>query len=366
MVQVTTLAVEELQAQGGLLNRPLEIVISREAVSLEDLAREAERLIGEEKVDVLFGCWSSASRKSILPILQRHRHLLFYPLQYEGIEQSPYVVYTGAVPNQQLVPAVKWSLDHLGKRVFLVGSDYVYPRIANQIARDQLNALGAEVVGEEYIPLGGHQVHHLIESIRQAEPDVILNTINGDSNQSFFQALKIAGLDGIPTMSTSIAEREFQAMGQAMPVGHYATWSYFESLESEANKRFVAAYRRRFGGERALTAPMESGYFSVHLWAQAVRAANSAEPEEVRKTIGGQSLAAPQGIVSVDPSNFHTWKSVRVGRLNRDGQFEVLWSSTGPVRPRPYPTYQSQQVWEAKLQRLFEGWGGSWIGEQES
>ncbi len=363
MTQATTLALEELQAQGGLLGHPIEIVISREAPYLENFAQEADRLIGEEKVDVLFGCWSSASRKVVLPILQRHRHLLFYPLQYEGLEQSPYVVYTGAVPNQQLVPAVKWSLDNLGSRVFLVGSDYVYPHVANQIARDQIDALGAEVVGEEYLPFGTQQVGAVIESIRSAKPDFILNTINGDSNLAFFHALKAAGLDGIPTMSTSIAEREFREMGQAMPVGHYATWSYFESLDTPRNRNFVSHYQKRFGGDRAVTGPMESGYFSVHLWAQAVMAANSAAPAEVRKTIGGQSWAAPEGIVSIDPSNQHTWKSVRVGRLNSQGQFEIQWSSAGPVRPRPYPTYQSKEVWDAKLQRLQEGWGGRWMGE---
>ncbi len=363
ITQSTSLAIEELQARGGLLGRPLEIVLSRESAGLEEFAQEAERLIAEEKVDVLFGCWSSASRKVVLPVLQRHQHLLFYPLQYEGLEQSPYVVYTGAVPNQQLVPAVKWSLDNLGRRVFLVGSDYIYPHIANGIARDQMTALGAEVVGEEYIAFGGTDVTEVIESIRQAKPDVILNTINGDSNLAFFKALKAAGLDGIPTMSTSVAEGEFRQMGVDMPVGHYATWAYFESLDTPGNKDFVERYHQRFGVDKAVTSPMESGYFSVRLWAQAVEAANSVAPAEVRKSVGGQSWAAPEGIVSVDPSNLHTWKSVRVGRLTSDGQFEVQWSSAGPVRPRPYPPYQSKEVWDAKLQSLFEGWGESWIGE---
>lgn len=363
MVQATTLALEELQEQGGLLGRPLEIVISRESPGLEEFTEEATRLIEEEEVEVLFGCWTSASRKVVLPILQQHRHLLFYPIQYEGLEQSPYVVYTGAVPNQQLVPAVKWALDNLGKRVFLVGSDYVYPHIANQIARDQLGALGAEVVGEEYIPFGGLQTAEVIARIQQTRPDVILNTINGDSNHAFFQALKEAELDHIPTMSTSIAEREFEEMGEFMPVGHYATLSYFESLDSPQNRDFLKRFRKRFGVDRSVTASMESGYFSVFLWAQAVETANSSAPEEVRKTIGGQSWAAPEGIVSIDPGTGHTWKSVRVGRLNEQGQFEVQWSSVGPVRPRPYPTYQSKEVWGAKLLELYEGWGESWIGE---
>lgn len=360
VANATLLALEELQAQGGLLGRPIEVVIGTVGSEPEDFAEEAQRLIAEEKVEVIFGCWSSASRKAVLPILERHRHLLFYPLQYEGLEQSPYVVYTGAVPNQQLIPAVKWALDNLGSRVFLVGSDYVYPRTAHLMARDQLGVLQAELVGEEYLLLGSADVAPIIEKIRQSKPDFILNTINGSSNFAFFQALKGAKIT-VPTMSMSLAESDFHEMGKNLPVGHYATWSYFQSVESPENRSFVRSYQKKFGPDSTLTDPMESAYFGVYLWAQAVRDAGSASPVSVKRKIGGQSLAAPGGIVSIDPVNHHTWKTVRVGQLNSQGQFDVKWSSAGPVRPRPFPVYRTMTQWESELNRLYEEWGGHWM-----
>jgi urea transport system substrate-binding protein len=359
VANATRLALEELAAKGGLLGRPLEIVEADGASVPETFASEAERLIVEQKVDVLFGCWTSASRKAVLPVLERHDHLLFYPLQYEGLEQSAHIVYTGAVPNQQLVPGVKWALDNLGKRFFLVGSDYVYPRAANSMARVQLEVLGAEVVGEEYLLLGSRQVGPVVEKIRRSQPDVILNTINGDTGQAFFAALREAGIR-TPTLSTSAGEVEFQAMGKDLPVGHYAVWNYFQSIESPENSRFVQRYKARFGADAVTSDPMEAAYIGVRLWAQAVENAESAEPEEVGKAIEGESLAAPEGLISVDSTTHHCWKAVHVGRLMPDGQFSIVWSSQSPVRPRPFPIYRPASEWESYLRGLRDAWGGGW------
>lgn len=358
VANATRLALEEL-AEDGLLDRPLRIVSGDGASDPETFAKEAERLISQEKVDVLFGCWSSASRKAVIPVLERHDNLLFYPVQYEGLEQSAHVIYTGAVPNQQMVPGIKWAMDNLGRKFFLVGSDYVYPHTANTMAKVQLQVLGAEVVGEEYLLLGSTDVAPLIDEIRRSRPDVILSTINGDTAKAFFAGLKASGLK-IPTLSMSASEVEFASMGNNMPVGHYAAWNYFESIDTPENRRFVARYKQRFGADSVTSDPMEAGYIGVKLWAQAVRNAESALPEDVSKSIGGESLAAPEGLVSVDGSTHHLWKTVRVGKLQPDGQFSILWSSQGPVRPRPFPIYRPRAQWEAYLRRLFESWGGQW------
>lgn len=362
VVDATLLAIEEINERGGLLGRPIEPVVADGKSNWTTFADEAERLITEEKVCVVFGCWTSASRKTVEPVFEKHNHLLFYPVQYEGLEQSPYIVYTGAAPNQQIVPAVKWCLDKLGNRVFLVGSDYVFPRTANAIARDQIVALGATVVGEEYILLGSRDVKAVVEEIVAAQPDVILNTINGDSNGVFFRELRKAGItpDKIPTMSLSIAEEELRTLDAARMVGDYACWNYFQSVDTDENRAFVERFKNKYGQDRVTDDPMEAAYFGVYLWAQAVREAETEAVGEVRKAITKQSLQAPGGLVSVDFENNHTAKTVRIGEIRADGQFDIRWSSATPVQPTPYPVYRSRSEWDSFLEKMRVAWGGSW------
>jgi len=362
VVDATQLAIEELNDRGGVLGRPVEAVVADGRSDWPTFAREAERLITQEKVSVVFGCWTSASRKTVRPVFEAHDHLLFYPVQYEGMEQSPNIVYTGAAPNQQIVPAVKWAADNLGKRFFLVASDYVFPRAANEVIRDQSASLGAEIVGEEYILLGSTDVQAAVDRIAEVRPDVILNTINGDTNVAFFGALRDAGIatDAIPTMSFSIAEPELQSMDISKMVGDLATWNYFQSLDSPENQAFVESFRARHGAQGVVSDPMEAAYFGVHLWAQAVEEAASAEVCGVRQALRGQSLLAPGGMVNIDNENNHTWKTVRVGKIRADGQFDVLWDSDRAIRPVPYPPTRSRAAWDAFLDGLYAGWGDSW------
>lgn len=358
----TQLAIDELNAEGGVLGRRVEAVLRDGASDWANFARQAESLIVDEHVDAVFGCWTSASRKTVKPVFERHDHLLFYPVQYEGLERSPNIVYTGAAPNQQIIPAVKWALDKLGRRVFLVGSDYVFPQAAHAIIKDQLRSLQGEVLGEYYIPLGGTEVEAAVRAIVRSRPDVILNTLNGDSNVAFFKALRAHGItpEVIPTISFSIAEAELKAMGQRDFAGDYAAWNYFQSLPGEANRRFVQAYQARHGADAVVTDPMEAAYIGVHLWAQAARKAGSPAPREVRLALQGLSFAAPEGPVSVDPASQHLWKSVRIGKIMADGQFEIVWSTSKPVRPLPFPSYRSPAEWEAFLKSLYERWQGNW------
>lgn len=363
VVDATVLAIEEINAQGGLLNRrPLRPIIADGASDWPTFAREARRLIEEEKVEVVFGCWTSASRKTVRPIFEAANHLLFYPVQYEGLETSPNIFYTGAAPNQQIIPAVKWASDHLGSRFFLVGSDYVFPRTANAIIRDQVQALRGQIVGEAYIPLGSQAAEAIVQKIVASKPEVILNTINGDSNLAFFKALRTAGITAakIPTISFSISENELVAMDVPSMVGDYAAWNYFQSLPSLENRRFVQRFRTRFGAKRVISDPMAAAYFGVKLWAQAVQEAGDPSPRATRVALRDQSLLAPEGVVLTDPDTQHTWRSVRLGKIREDGQFEIVWDSGKPVRPVPYPIYRSPQQWNDFLNALYQGWGGRW------
>jgi urea transport system substrate-binding protein len=363
VVEATLLAIEDLNARGGVLGRPVEPVTADAQSDPATFASEGERLITRDKVAALFGCWTSASRKHLRTVVERHNQLLFYPVQYEGLELSPNIVYAGAAPNQQIIPAVKWCFDHLGTRFFLVGSDYVFPRTANAIIKDQVGALGGEIVGEEYILLGGGQVDGVAEKIVRARPSVILNTINGDSNIAFFHALRKRGLapGQIPVMSFSIAEREVASIGPALMAGDYAAWNYFQSLSTPQNREFVQRFQARYGTDQVVSDPMEAAYVAVHLWAQAVEAAGTEDSAAVRRNIGDQSYLGPGGMVYVDRTTQHTWKVVRLGRIRKDGQFDVVWSSEHPVRPVPYPAYRQKAEWDDFLLTLYKGWGGRWV-----
>ena len=362
VVAATELAIDEINAAGGVLGRPLQAIVRDGASDSEIFAREAEQLIVEERVSVVFGCWTSASRKTVKPIFERHDHLLFYPVQYEGLEMSPNIVYTGAAPNQQIIPAVKWAMDHLGRRFFLIGSDYVFPHAAHAIMRDQIRSLRGAVVGEHYVLLGSTDVEAAVEAIRESRPDVVLNTLNGDSNVAFFNALRAQGItpDVIPTISFSIAEAELQEMGGDHFAGDFAAWNYFQSLPGAANRRFVAAYQARHGADAVVTDPMEAAYIGVHLWAQAIERSGTTDPVAVRQALAGLSIAAPGGAISLDGRSQHLWKPVRIGRIQPDGQFQIVWDSSKPVRPLPYPGYRSPQAWETFLAGLNRQWGGAW------
>ncbi len=347
LVDAVTLAVEQINASGGVLDRPLKMVVADGASNWGHFASEADRLLSEEHVPVIFGCWTSACRKAVKPVVEKHNNLLFYPLQYEGLEQSPNIVYTGAAPNQQIVPSIQWALENLGKRVYLVGSDYIFPYAANMIIKDLLKQHQVEPLGESYLPLGSTNIATVISEIRKLKPDLILNTINGDTNIAFFSALQ--PLDKIKVLSYSIAEPEVKRIGIELLVGHYAAWNYFQSINSADNLKFVAAFKQRFGQDRLVNDPMEAAYTGVYLWAQSARTAGSVAPTNIRSVLGQQSLKAPEGIVSIDATSQHLWRTVRIGQVQENGQFKIVWSTETPVRPVPFPSYRSKDEWIERL-----------------
>lgn len=363
MIDAEVLALEEVNRGGGLLGRPVRWVIADGGSDWPTFAREAERLIREERVSAIFGCWTSACRKGVLPVVEAADHLLFYPMAYEGMEQSPNIIYAGAAPNQQITPAVQWCHDVLGaRRFFLVGSDYVWPRCVNAIVTDHLRAIEAEVAGEEYIPFGGTDVDAVVKRIAAAKPDVILSSVAGDSALAFARGLRAAGIrpEQTPVVTFAIGENELATAAGIDMVGDYAAWNYFQSIDRPENRAFVAAFKAAYGADRTISDVMVAAYDSVRLWAQAVREAGTADVRQVRSAVRHQSLAAPEGIIAVDPETQHTWRPVFIGRIRADGQFDIVWSSRAAVRPVPFPISRSRSEWEQFVADLHQRWGGRW------
>lgn len=352
LVDALQLAVEELNHQGGLLGRPVQLVVADTRSEPTHAAAEAERLITTEQVSVLFACWTSACRKAVKPVAERHQHLMFYALQYEGLEQSPNIIYTGAAPNQQIIPGTHWAMTNLGRRIYLVGSDYIFPRAANMLIKDVAAAAGGVVLAEHYFSLGHRAFDAVVQDIERQQPDVILNTLNGDSNLYWLKALKARG-NTMPMLSFSLAESELQAMGaDVFHPYHYAVWGYFQNLSTPENQRFVRVFKARFGADRVTSDPVQASYNNVALWANAVRESGTDNPVRVNQAMGRQSLAGPSGIVAVDAQTRHLWRAVNIGVARPDGQFEPVQSSTELVRPTPWPGYRGRAEWQALLDGL--------------
>lgn len=343
VVEAEQLAIKEINEAGGVLGKQIEPIVEDGASDWPTFAEKATKLIDQDQVVTIFGCWTSASRKAVLPVFESKNHMLWYPVQYEGQECSKNIFYTGAAPNQQIEPAVDWLLENKGKQFFLVGSDYVFPRTANTIIKEQLKAKGGETVGEDYLPLGNTEVTPIITKIRAALPDggVIFNSLNGDSNVAFFKQIQSAGLtpDKYPVMSVSIAEEEVKQIGVEYLKGQHAAWNYFQTVETPANEKFVEAFKAEYGEDRVTNDPMEAAYIMVYLWKQAVEAAGTADDlEAVRMAAVGQEFEAPEGMVKMNP-NHHISKTVRIGEVRDDGLFNIVWSTEGPVDPIPWNQY---------------------------
>ena len=363
----TILAIEEINANGGLLGRQIEVFYGDGHASNDQFAKEAKRLIEEDKVSVLFACFTTSFRKRVKGVVEQENHLLIYPVLYEGLEQSPNVTYIGAVPNQQIIPAVKWAMDHLGKRYFLVGSDYIWPHIVNEIVKAEVRNLGGEVVGEAYIPLNGKNMQPIIQDILATHPQVILHSIVGTSNKPFFDALYQAGItpQKIPVLTFSIGEDQAQIFNLQHISGDYSVWSYFGTARDPERIAFVERFKKRFGQDRVTNDFMVSAYTGVKLWAQAVEEAGTDDVVAVRDMILHQSIHSPSGPVYIDPVNRHAWKIIRIGQYQPDGQIKVVWRSVNPIAPEPFPAFKSKLEWNRLLQQLYDRWGNQWGSYQD-
>ncbi len=342
VVEAEQLAIKEINAAGGVLGKQIEAIVEDGGSDWPTFNEKAIKLIDQDEVVTVFGCWTSASRKAVKDTFETKNHQLWYPVQYEGQECSKNIFYTGAAPNQQIEPAVDWLLENKGTEFFLVGSDYVFPRTANTIIKAQLEAKGGTTVGEDYLPLGNSEVTPIISKIKAALPNggVIFNSLNGDSNVALFKQMQAAGMgpDLYPVMSVSIAEEEVRQIGPEFLKGHYASWNYFQSVETPENAKWVSDFKAEYGPERVTNDPMEAAYVMVYFWAMAVEKAGTTDIDAVREAAYGLTFDAPNGLYTLNP-NHHLSKAVRIGEIREDGQFDIVSSSDGPVDPLPWNQY---------------------------
>ena len=338
VLKAELMAIETLNNSGGVLGHKIEVVKENGESNPSVFAAKARKLIEEDKVVSIFGCWTSDSRKAVKSVVEEYYNLLWYPIQYEGMEASPNIMYVGACPNQQVVPAIDYCFSNLGKRMFLLGSDYVFPQIANKIIKAQLKELGGQCVGEHYVSMEEKDFQSIIQEIKEVKPDVIINTLNGDSNEYFFKQLYQEGLSAkdYPIMSFSISENEISTIGSDYLKGQYVSWSYFATSDSSKSRQFVSRYREKFGGEKRVGEPIEAGYLSIFLWASACEKAGSFDIEAVRIAAKNLSYIAPEGFVTIEGSNQHLNKYARIGRIAEDGSINEVWATENPVRPDPY------------------------------
>ena len=351
---VVLMAAEEINAKGGVLGKQIEPVVVDPASDWPLFAEKAKELINQHKVAVTFGCWTSVSRKSCLPVFEEYNQLLFYPVQYEGEEQSLNVFYTAASPNQQLIPAAEYMMDELGmKKFYLLGTDYVFPRTANKVLKAFLLTKGvpeANIV-EEYTPFHHQDYQTIVGKIKKFAAGgnaCVLSTINGDSNVPFYKEFANQGLtsDDCPIMAFSVAEDELRAMDVPPLVGHLAAWNYFQSVKSSGNRTFVQAFKSYCeknnlpgGTKRVTDDPIEAAYFGVYVWKAAVEKAGTFDVDKVRQAVYGLEFDAPGGKKKMHASNQHTLKPVYVGEILKNGQFKIVWESEGLVSPDSYSRY---------------------------
>jgi len=350
------MAVDEINTAGGVLGRQIETVVVDPASNWDLFAEKARELLTREQVAVVFGCWTSVSRKSVLPVFESLNGLLFYPVQYEGEEMSPNIFYTGATPNQQLIPAAEFMMSAEGgskKKFYLLGTDYVFPRTANRILKAFLLSVGVPEtdIVEEYTPFGHADYQTIVAKIKDFGKDgdaAVLSTINGDSNVPFYKEFANQGLtaDQVPVMAFSVAEDELRSMETEHLVGHLAAWNYFQSLDSPGNQKFVQAFKAYAqtkglpgGASRVTDDPIEAAYFGVYVWKAAVEKAQSFDVAQVTPAILGLEFDAPGGPKRMHATNHHTYKPVYIGKIRADGQFDVIWNTDGLVEPEAYSRY---------------------------
>nr|WP_278749855.1 urea ABC transporter substrate-binding protein [Bifidobacterium catenulatum] len=332
------MAADEINAAGGVLGKQLKVVDQDGKSEPAVFAEKARSLIEKECVAAVFGGWTSSSRKAMLPVFEADNALLFYPLQYEGMESSSNIFYSGAAPNQQIVPALDYLKEQGHKKLFLVGSDYVFPQTANRVVNAYAEGNGMEVVGEEYTPMGSTDFTTIVNKLKSSGADAVVNTLNGDSNVAFFKEYKASGLtaDQVPVISMSIAEEEISAIGLDNVKGQLTAWNYYQTLDSSENQKFVKNFKAKYGASKPTSDPMESAYTSLYLWKAMVEKAKSFDVDKVKAAADGVTFNAPEGKVTVDGENHHIYKTSYIGRIEDDLLIHTVWQSDGPIAPDPY------------------------------
>lgn len=341
-VQAEKLAIDQINEMGGVLGRKIEFIQEDGASDWPTFAEKSKKLLVSDKVAAVFGCWTSASRKAVLPVFEQYNGMLYYPTFYEGLEQSPNVIYTGQEATQQIIAGIDWVVKNKGaKKFFLLGSDYIWPRTSNKIARKHIEKLGLTVVGEEYYPLGHTQFNSVINKIKLKKPDVIYAIVVGGSNVAFYKQLNAAGIDMTKekplVLTISVTEDEILGIGGENIVGAYASMKYFQSLTNDNNKAFVDAFKKRWGKNIVIGDVTQAAYLGPWLWKAAVEKAGSFDIDKIRVASPGIELkTAPEGYVRIHP-NHHLWSKTRIGHARTDGQYDIVYETAELIEPDPFP-----------------------------
>lgn len=340
-IQAEQLAIDQINAMGGVLGRKIRVIKEDGASDWPTFAEKSKKLLVNDRVAAVFGCWTSASRKAVLPIFEKENGMLYYPTFYEGLEQSKNVIYTGQEATQQILWGLDWaSKEKKAKTYFLVGSDYIWPRTSMKIGRKHIeNVLKTKVVGEEYYPLGHTNFNSLINKIKVAKPDVIFAAVVGGSNVAFYKQLKAAGVtaDKQFLLTISVTEDEVLGIGGENMAGFYSSMKYFQSLDNANNKKFVDAFKAKYGKDAVIGDVTQAGYLGPWLWKAAVEKAGSFDVDKIAAASAGIELkTAPEGYVKVH-ENHHLWSKTRIGQAQKDGQFKVVAESPELIQPDPFP-----------------------------
>ncbi|MBS1986476.1 transporter substrate-binding protein [Candidatus Dependentiae bacterium] len=361
LLNAELMAIDEINAQGGIHGRKLQPIIANGASDELTFEKEALRLITQEKVEVLVGCWLSAGRKRVKDVVEKYNNLLLYPVNYEGLEESHNIMYSGATPNQYIIPGVTWCFNNVGKRFFLIGTDSLISHALHKIIEMHVLALDGEIVGQQYIKVNEKITGNHIQKILESNPEMIINTINGDTNISFFRELLQAGISSeqVPTMSVRMSQADFDQFELKSIIGAYVLFNYAAESQYPFNIRFIENYKKRYGKDARIGESGQSAYSIVHMWAQAYQQAESSKPEDIIPIMKRLTYQSPSGIIYF-AENQNCWQDSIISKLAYNGDLMPIWKSVGNIRPEIYPAYLTKNEWNDFLTSLYEGWGKRW------
>jgi urea transport system substrate-binding protein len=361
-LRASLLAIEELNQQGGINGALIEPIVYDPASNLNKTAQLATKLIVEDKVVAIFGCHTSSSRKKVKEVVEKYDSLLIYPVDYEGVEESKNIIYLDMTPNQKIIPAVSWIAEQKVKKMYLAGSNYIWPRVTNEIITHEIQQQGGEVVGSSYLILGSTDVAPIVDDIIAKKPDVVISTMVGRSALAFLQRLydKIPAMQLPIVMVLDVIPVEENGKKQNEFLGLYLVVSYFKELVNPENKAFLKAYENKYGSSKEVDYPAATSYAGVYLLAQAIRQSPQLNPLSIRENMLRQSIASPAGVMYIDPVNANTWRSVFINRINQQGISELVWTSNVPIEPNAYPDFKTKAEWDFFEYQLFVGWGNAW------
>lgn len=364
VINATLLAIDQINEAGGINKKMIVPVVYDAASSWPRYAELAERMIVQDQVKVIFGGWTSASRKEIKPVVEKYNNLLIYPNRYEGAEESKHIIYLGPTANQQLIPAVSWMILKGYRKFYIVGADSIYSHVVDEILAYEIKVLGGELLGIVNLTASTHSIDDIINQILEKHPDAILNTIRGNTNITFLNTLyRLTKNTGIPrpkVMSFSLSTADMLKIQSYKIVGDYSVWSYFKAQDTLENKLFLDAYQQKYKSIDFINDAAMTAYSGVFLWAQAVKQADSFDPILVRQAMLRESFASPSGVIYIDPRNGNAWRMTLVGQINKDGKFDIVWSSQSPIEPIVYLNFKTKTEWDLFEYQLYLRWNRSW------